>query len=264
MAAKRASRAPGKRPERESSGVQVIARAGAILRILGQHPDGLTIRQISSLVGIPRSTVQRIVEALDNENLVISASAAGGVRLGPAFVALAALTKQLDIAKLARPILVQLVRDLGETVSLSVLDHNKSVVVDQIQGIHTLRAVSVVGNSLPLHCSASGKALLAALPDEQLNRIRGRINLVPMTKRTIVDWEQLEAEIKRVRKLGFASDREEHQDGICAVSAVVRGPTGEMAAVTIPVPKERFTGAEKRLTRALLERCKSFQRRLRR
>ena len=119
----------------EPSGVQVIARAAAILRVLGQHSDGLTIRQISQLIGVPRSTVQRIVQALDNENLVISASATSGVRLGPALIGLAAVTTQFDLTKIAHPIMTQLTRDLGETISLAVLDNRKAVVVDQVPGI---------------------------------------------------------------------------------------------------------------------------------
>ena len=250
--------------ESASSSVQVIARAGAILRALGQHPDGLTIRQISQLVCVPRSTVQRIVEALDNENLVISASATSGVRLGPALIALAALTKQFDIAKIAHPIMARLARDLGETVSLAVLDGRKAVVVDQVPGVHALRAVSAVGNSLPLHCSASGKALLAVLPDEQLRKFLGRINFLPMTNNTLRTWTELEDELRWVRRHGCAFDREEHQNGICAVGTVIYGPSGEMAAMTIPAPKERFVAMEGKLIRTLLERCHTLQRRLRR
>jgi len=246
------------------SGVQVIARAGAILRALGQHPDGLTIRQISQVVSVPRSTVQRIVEALDNENLVISASATSGVRLGPALSALAALTKQFDIAKIAHPIMRQLARELGETVSLAVLDNGKAVVVEQVPGIHALRAFTAVGNSLPLHCSASGKALLAALPEERLNRFRSRMSFAPLTKNTLRSWNELERELQWVRRHGFAFDREEHQNGICAVGTVIYGPSGEMAAMTIPAPKERFSATEKKLTRTLLELCHTLQKRLRR
>jgi DNA-binding IclR family transcriptional regulator len=246
------------------SGVQVIARAGAILRALGQNPDGLTIRQISQLIDVPRSTVQRIVEALDNENLVISASARSGVRLGPALIGLAALTKQFDIAKIAHPVMTQLARELGETVSLAVLDGNKAVVVDQVPGIHALRAVSTVGNSLALHCSASGKAFLAMMSDEQLGKYRNRISFAPMTRHTICTWDELHRELQSIRHRGYALDREEHQDGICAVGTIIYGPADEMAAMTIPVPKERFAATEKTLIRVLLDLCKALQKRLRR
>ena len=248
----------------EHSGVQVIARAGAILRVLGQNSDGLTIRQISHLIGVPRSTVQRIVQALDNENLVISASATSGARLGPALIALAALTRQFDIAKIAHPIMTQLARELGETISLAVLDNKKAVVVDQIPGVHALRAVSALGNSLPLHCSASGKALLAMLPDEELDAFRGRVSFPAMTRNSIRNWSELARELQWVRQHGFAFDREEHQNGICAVGTVIYGPGGEMAAMTIPAPKERFVAMEKKLVKTLLDHCRTLQRRLRR
>ena len=245
-------------------GVQVIARAGAILRALGQHPEGLTIRQISQLIEVPRSTVQRIVDELNGENLVISASATSGVKLGPALIALAGLTEQFDIAKIAHPIMAQLARELGETISLAVLDTSKAVVVDQVPGMHPLRAVATVGNSLPLHCTASGKAFLAALPEERLRKYRARINFVPMTRNTIRAWGDLERELQVIRRRGVAFDREEQREGICAVGTIIYGPTGEMAAMTIPAPKDRFVATENKLTRKLLERCKSLQRRLRR
>ncbi len=256
------ARKPKKREDSGSTGIRVIARAADVLNVLGKHPDGLSLGEIALQVGLPRSTVQRIVQALDEANMVIAASPTSGVRLGPALLVLAASVKQISIAELARPLVVQLSRDTGETVDLAVLGTHKAVVVDQIHGTHPLLAVSAVGNSLPLNCSASGKVLLASLPTERLAAMRNRLKLTAPTRHSITTWAALERELDSVRRSGVAFDREEYRMGICAVAIAVRGPGDEVAAISMPVPTERFNANEKRLVDTLVDRVQTFQRRM--
>jgi DNA-binding IclR family transcriptional regulator len=245
-----------------SAGIRVIARAADILNALSKHPDGLTLGEIALRVELPRSTVQRIVQALDEANMVIAASPTSGVRLGPALLVLAASVKQLGIAELARPLVVQLSKDTGETVDLAVLGTDKAVVVDQIHGTHPLLAVSALGGSIPLHCSASGKVLLATLPPARLALLRSRLTLPAMTEHSITSWAALDREIESVRRSGVAFDREEYRMGICAVAIALRGPGDEVIAVSMPVPTDRFIATEKRLIDALVDRSQAFQRRI--
>ncbi len=245
-----------------SAGIRVIARAADILRALGKHQDGLTLGEIAQIVGLPRSTVQRIVKALEDVNLVIAASAAGGVRLGPALIALAASAKEFSIEEFARPIIQQLSRDTGETIDLAILGTDKAVVVDQIAGTHPLVAVSEKGSSLPLHCSASGKVLLAMMPQERLAKILSRLAFTPLTPNSAASRQQLEHEIEVVRRDGFAYDHEEFRLGICAVAAGIRGPGDEIAAISIPVPTDRFRATKDALARAILDRTQALQRRI--
>ncbi len=241
-------------------GVQVLARAAGILRALEQNPDGLSLGEIAKIVELPRSTVQRIVDALDREGIVIAASLTSKVRLGPALIALAAAT-QFEIADVVRPTLMQLAKITGETVDLAILGQDKLIFVDHIEGTHRLRAVSAVGVSFPLHCSANGKVLLAALPEPTLEKMRRRLKLTRFTKNTIVSWSELDRELNSIRKSGIAIDREEHTIGISAVASAVRGPGGELAAVSIPVPTQRFLLSEKELTQKLIKCCQTFSRR---
>ena len=120
-------------------GIQVIARAAAVLRALKEGQTGLSLAQIADRVALPRSTVQRIVAALIDERLLIATRAAG-VRLGPELQALAeaARTSTVD---LCRPHLAALMAATGETVDLSVLRGGQMVFVYQVQGSHRLRAV---------------------------------------------------------------------------------------------------------------------------
>lgn len=240
-------------------GIQVIARAAAVLRALQQHPEGLSLGELAKLLALPRSTVQRIVEALDQEALVMAASASRGVRLGPALLALANATR-FEIAEIARPTLVELSRTTGETVDLSLLDGDKLVFVDQVSSEqHRLRAESGVGVAFPLHCTANGKALLAALDDDRLQRLKPRLKLARHTAQTLTTWSSLMAAIAQVRDTGIGTDMEENSEGICALSMALALPTGELAAISIPVPTPRFEQQRSRLEDALRRHCSRLQ-----
>lgn len=244
------------------SGIQVIARAMAVLRALQHHPEGLSLGELAKLLALPRSTVQRIVEALDQENLVIAASTSRGVRLGPALIALAAATR-FEVAEIARPTLVELSRTTGETVDLSLCDGEKLVFVDQvISEQHRLRAESAVGIAFPLHCTANGKAMLAAMSDDALARLKPKLRLVRHTPNSITTWPALMRELQAARLSGISTDIEENSLGICAVSMALTLPTGELAAISIPVPTPRFAQQRTRLEDDLRRVCGRLQSKL--
>lgn len=251
--------APDAAPDRQ--GIQVIARAAALLRTLAHHPGGLSLGSLARSVNLPRSTVQRIVDALDVEGLVLAASSTSGVRLGPALLSLAAATR-FHMAELARETLENLSKACRETVDLSVLDQDKVVFIDQVAGSQRLSAISAVGVSFPLHCSANGKALLAMMSDDELQKVRKRIKLTSNTPHTISSWASLEEEIAATRASGLAYDREENSEGICAVSMAIRSPSGEVAAISIPVPTQRFRQAEPELSALLRQHAQALQQKL--
>lgn len=244
------------------SGIQVIARAAAVLRALQHHPHGLSLGELAKLLDLPRSTVQRIVDALDQENLVIAASARRGVRLGPALIALGAATK-FEIAEIARATLADISRATGETVDLSLLDGDKLVFVEQVSAEHQrLRAESGVGIAFPLHCTANGKAMLARLEPEVLEKLKKKLKLQRYTANTLTTWAELSRELDQVAHTGVAVDNEEHSEGICAVSASLRLPDGGLAAISVPVPTPRFQQQQERLSELLLQHCQRLQRKL--
>ena len=148
----------------DKSQVQVIARAATILRALEDENAGLSLGQIAQRVNLARSTVQRIVSALETEKLVIAATPNGRVRLGPTILRLAASVRS-DFIALARPFLERLSEELHETVDLSTVGKDHLVFIDQVIGPQRLRTVSAVGETFPLYCTANGKAYLAQLSD---------------------------------------------------------------------------------------------------
>lgn len=235
----------------DKSQVQVIARAAAILRALENEALGLSLGQIAERVGLARSTVQRIIAALELEKLVIQASPTGRMRLGPTILRLASSVRT-DFAGLARPLLVELSKQLGETVDLSIIKKDQAVFIDQVTGPHRLRTVSVVGESYPLYCTANGKAYLAELDDEQIALLIGR-KYHRRTRQTLTTFAQLIADLRSARQTGVAYDREEHSLGVCAAGVVLRDPPGNFIAISVPVPTQRFEADFKLITKRLLE-----------
>jgi len=235
----------------EKSQVQVIARAAAILRALENENAGLSLGQIAQRVDLARSTVQRIIAALEVEKLVIAASPNGKMRLGPTILRLAASVRT-DFASLARPFLVTLSKELGETVDLSIVKKDQVVFIDQVTGPHRLRTVSVVGDAYPLYCTANGKAYLAQLEDDAIVALIGRKypRRTRTTKTTLAD---LAADLRTVRQTGVAVDLEEHSSGVCASGMALRDPSGNYVAISVPVPSQRFKEEYKMIARRLIE-----------
>jgi DNA-binding IclR family transcriptional regulator len=231
-------------------GIQVIARAADILRALRLAPSGLSQAEVSERVGLARSTTHRLLNALEDEGLVDSDGPRGRYRLGPQVTRLADAARQGLLASL-HSLMEELSHEVSETVDLSMRSQNQATYVDQVVAPHRLRAVSPVGESYSLHCTASGKAFLAAMsPQDLAQATAGR--LARLTDRTITDHEELAAELERVRAEGIAYDREEETEGICAVGTMIRGLTGLSVAVSIPTPAPRFYRREPALRDALL------------
>ena len=232
----------------EKSQVQVIARAAAILRALEDEPVGLSLGQIAQRVDLARSTVQRIVAALEAEKLVIAASPTGRVRLGPTILRLAA-SARTDFVSIARPFLTRLSQELGETVDLAKIRKDHLIFIDQVIGPQRLRAVSAIGETFPLYCTANGKAYLAQFDEIAIARLIGT-SYERRTPNTITRISALIKDLRAVRKSGIAFDHEEHTLGICAAGVVMRDllgndiadlGSGAGAAVWRPAETDRRT-----------------------
>lgn len=234
--------------DQNTSGVQVIARAAAILRCLKNENAGLSLGQIAQRVGLPRSTVQRIVGALQAENLVIAASPDRGIRLGPEIASLAQAGR-IDTAEIFRPYLIDLSRETGETVDLAVMRGRRLIFVDQIPGSHRLRTVSFVGESFPLTNTANGKACLALLEDGDV------VALLKPEFGAKADevLAGLLAELAEIRTTGIAFDLDEHTLGVSAVGGALADVNGDIYAVSIPTPTTRFVRERDKITAALKE-----------
>jgi DNA-binding IclR family transcriptional regulator len=228
--------------------VRVIARAADILRALKADDGGLSLADIAERIALPRSTVQRLVNALVAEGLVMASAAAGGFRLGPEIRSLAAASRA-SVADLVRPVLTELSRRTGETVDLAVFQGDGMLFVDQVVGTHRLRAVSAVGDTFPMTVTANGKATLAVLGADVVAELAGR----ELRGRGRGALRKLEQALARIREDGFALDLDEHTKGISAVGAAFGSADGMIYAISVPVPSQRFGEQREALIAALLE-----------
>lgn len=227
-------------------GIQVISRAAAILRALREDPNGLSLGQIAERVGLARSTVQRIVAALQEERLVFVAGS-GGIRLGPEVTALAAAANY-NVVDVCRPHLAALVALTGETADLSVLKGHQMIFLDQMPGTHRLRAVSAIGDIFPLTDTANGRAVLAEMPVETAERFV----LDEWRKRTTQGfWPDFERMLAKVRREGAAYDLDEHTVGISAAGIAFADWKGALHAISVPIPSPRFDDQKAVVTEAL-------------
>ena len=238
---------PKSRTDEPRNGIQVIARAAAVLRALKGSAAGMSLGQIAERVGLPRSTVQRIVGALQAERLVTVSAAGSGIRLGPELHALAE-SARLPVMEMVRPLLRDLSRRTEETVDLSVLRGNALVFIDQIPGTQRLRAVSSVGEAFPLTTTANGKACLALMDDAGIARLASAEWAASGSPR---DLAAFMAEIETIRASGVAIDQDEHTAGISAVGIAFRDWKGDLHAVSVPTPSARFESDRPMLVRAI-------------
>jgi DNA-binding IclR family transcriptional regulator len=224
--------------------IPVIDRMMDVLALLERRPSGATIRDMVETLGLPRTTVYRILNTLQHHDMV-RRSDDGSLRLGPRLLALAARTignaHDYDLASLSMPHLQGLSEQTGEGSKVSVLDGDGVLVVAAVQGSRDYALTVVPGQRLPLHAGAASKVLLAYLPKPQLQGLLGA-PLAGYTGRTIRDPHRLAAELARIRRQGFAHDKGEYAPSINAFAAPIPDRTGKViAALSVPY----LAGADK-------------------
>lgn len=220
--------------DKSGNGIQVLARAAAILRALNDTPQSLGA--LASSTGLPRSTVQRIVDALAHESLVEAGS--GGVRLGWGLMEIAKKS-QTSMVERARPVLETLFARTHETVDISTALGGEVSFLDRIISDQELRVVSFPDKPRPLYAKANGKALLAQLSNNEIERLYGD-NLNPLTEHTLTSMPALLEAIAQVRRDGFSYDMEEHALGVCAIGIGFVAPNGKGYAFSVAMPASRY------------------------
>ncbi len=231
------------------SGIQVISRAAEILRALRETPTGMSLGQIAERVDLPRSTVQRIISALQDERLVIANSKGGGLRLGPEITAMAEAASY-NIAEQCRIFLIELTEDTGETSDLSMLRGPSMIFLDQVPGTQRLRTVSSVGEVFPLSSTANGRACLSLMPEEEAKeRVLGEWSRWDIKGDIDAFMDRLTA----IRATGLAFDRDEHTRGISAIGFGFRDLAGDLLAISVPIPSTRFEEKREIVEAAILK-----------
>jgi len=249
--------------------VQTIERVSSILDILAQSAQGISIRELSSTIELPKGTTHRLLSSLIYFGYVRQEPKTRNYFLGLKFVELGQiLLSQLDLRKEAEPFLRDLAERTKETIHLVILDRNEIVYIDKVetdQNPSGLKMASRIGLRNPAHSSAVGKMILSNFSEEELQSFLKEKSLLRRTENTITDPIQLREHLKSLRKQGYAVDDEENEKGIRCVAAPIYNEIGKtVAAISITGPAFRVTRKiiQETLKKEVMETASSISKRL--
>ena len=232
--------------EKPSNLVQSVERVANILELVGQNSQGMGIRDLSLLLKLPKGTVHRLLSTLVYMGYVRQDSSTKNYFLGLKLLELGNMvTNQLDLIKIAEPVLRGLAEDSGETVHMAILEQNEIVYISKIESEMNaggLKMSSRVGSRTPANSCAVGKVLLSYSPEDEVDRLIRTTGLSRRTTYTITEPARLKEHLLAVRKQEYAVDDEENEMGIRCVAAAVFGDKGNpVAAISVSGPAFRVT-----------------------
>ncbi len=228
------------RPKR-SYKITALQRGLRLLQLFSESSRGLTAKQVASVSRLPVSTVHRFLANLESSGF-LNCGGDGIYHLGIACFAIGqAALGQLDIRRLSLPYLQELNQQTRETIHLTVRHGLSAVYVEKLDSPEQLRIHSRIGAAVPLYCTAVGKVMLAYMPDAERESVLRQLELRRSTPNTVGSLQELEAELYRVRKNGYACDLEEHELHIRCVAAPIWDHTGGVhASLSITAPMVRM------------------------
>lgn len=221
---------------------KALSRGLKVISLLAAHPAGLPLTEIASQIDIPKGTCHRLLQTLVADGYATQEEVSAHYRLTFKMLwTVSELLDDLELTQLVRPPLDSLAQETSETVHLALLDGNTPIYVCKIDSPNAIRMYSRVGKRVYLHCTGLGKAIMAHLPGEQIDRIIAADGLPAQTANTITEPEALKQELARIRARGYALDEEENEDGIHCIAAPLFDQQGAVVgAVSIAALKFRI------------------------
>lgn len=225
-----------------SGGLSSVMNAVLLLKSFSDEHSELGVSALASRHGLARSTAYRLASILAEAGLLEQDEVTGRYRLGLALFELGSqVRRKMDASFEAKPWLMTLREQSGETVNLSVLDHGSVVCINFLESMKASRIGSGIGLRKPVYCTAEGKALIAFQPPAAIEWIFSA-ELERRTPRTVVDPTALKAVLAIVRVRGYATDDEEYERGVRSIAAPITDDSGNaVAAVGISGPTHRLT-----------------------
>src|ERR1700722_9464906 len=222
--------------------LQALDRAFAVLDLLAASNTPLGLAEIADALGLHKSTAHRFLMVLERHRMVERAQA-GKFRLGLRLCDLGSRAiEQFDLRERAQLHLKTLVAEVEETAHLCILEKTHMVYIDKQEPERSIRMISRVGASSPIHCTAVGKAILATMPRSRVEELLPELHLERFTRRPMTSREALLKELERTSRRGYAVDDEEREEGVrCAGVAILDGRGEAVAAVSISGPSFRVT-----------------------
>jgi len=233
---------------------QAIARSLEVLEILSRQQDHIGVRELAALVRISPATAERILATL-NVCGYVKKSVDGRYAITTKILQVAEnLLERMELPRIATPVLRDVRDRCDETVSLFVVEGTQRVCITCEHSRQGIRRVVPIGSSLPLYAGASGKLLLAFLPDNAREKILSRASFQRFTDQTVTDAKALRLEMDCIREKSYAVSLGERVSGAASVATPVRDAKGTVvAAFTISAPRDRFEAAASSLVELALE-----------
>lgn len=205
--------------------------------------DSWSLTELAGHLGLNKATAFRILHTLQDAGYLAKDEESGRFRLGMRFYSLGkSAVRHEQLKWQALPPLLHLAESTGETVYVGILYEGDAVCVQIVDGTELVRMHSFVGKRSPAHASALGKALLAHLPDSEVDGYIATYGLKRLTANTITDPARFREELRQIRAQGFAFDAEEMAPGLRCIGAPVTDHTGRpFATVSLSAPADRMT-----------------------
>jgi len=228
-------------PERPAYPIASVDKALRLLMFFREQTR-VRLSEASEHLGVAHSTAHRLLAMLAYHGFVRQERDSRAYVAGPALVEIGlAAIRQMDIRLHARPVLEELAAGFAETAHLAVLEGTTVRYLDAVESSRALRVAARTGAALPANCTASGKAMLAALPEPEVAAMFAEAALPGLTKRSVTRLPDLLAELREVRERGYALNIEESEDGVASVAVPILGRNdAPVAALVVSAPVTRL------------------------
>ncbi len=218
-----------------------VKNALRLLRSFSIEEPEKKVTDLATSLGIGKSTVSRLLATLASEGFVVKDPETQKYRLGLSILHLNTVaTSNLEIHRESLPILQRLVDDVGETAHIAVMEDSDVIYLNRVECKHPVQILSHIGRRNPVHCTSSGKVILAYQSKEEINRFIEK-GLEKYSAKTITDPNDFLESLNTIRGQGYAVSIEEITDGVASIAAPVRDYTGKVVyAVTVVGPVHRL------------------------
>ena len=226
--------------ERKLYGTAIL-KAKQILDLLADSDNGLSLNEIANKIAVSKPTILKILTTLTYIKYVRRSEETKKYYLGTIFIKYGNKTlNSFDISKITYKYLDQLKSFTNETVNLGIVDNDKIFILQKLNGDQPINFNSKVGDTMELYSSAMGKAALATMTASQLDKYFSRNKLLPLTKYTVTDIEQLKIQLQDVYNNGYAVDNQENQEDVVCVGAAIEKYNKLFAAFSVSTPRYRL------------------------
>lgn len=223
--------------EKAVTTIPAVAKALDILEYIAQRESAASAKDIATDLDIPVATVYRTIKYLCWRNYLKETNNGDGrYILGSQIISLAhQLTLQRDLIHLAKPFMRELAAKSNQTAQLGILQNHQVMYIEQALPTQPVNIIAALRTGIPVNVSASGKVLVAHLPEGERRAFLSQATLAPNTPDSIVNLEQFEQELRQVVAQGYGLDREEFARGIGCIAAPIldyRGHVGAAIGIT--------------------------------